>query len=302
MVDPDTEAHVSALLERCTFGAPGPVTCAVSGGADSLALLVLATRWGHDVCAVHIDHGLRAESRSEADVVAAAAARFGADFEALAVDVEPGPNLESRARAARYGALPGGVLTGHTADDQAETVLLALLRGSSWHGLGGMEPSAHRPVLALRRAETHGLCAALGLVPVDDPSNADPTHRRNQVRHELLPMLTEIGERDPVPIIVRQAELLRQGGEIIAAAAAGLDPTDARAVAAADVIVAREGVRVWLWNGCGRDHPPDLATVDRVRAVAALEATGTDVGRGWRVERSQQRLRLVPPEAQDLSP
>ena len=295
VVDPDTAAHMSRLLQRCTFAAPGPVTCAVSGGADSVALLALAIRWGHEVHAIHVDHGLRDGSGAEADVVAAATTRFGAGFEAITVEVKPGSNLEARARAARYGALPAAVLTGHTADDQAETVLLAMLRGSSWHGLGGIQPSAHRPILALRRSETHDLCARLGVVPVDDPSNVDPVHRRNRVRHELLPMMAEIGERDPVPILARQAELLRQGGDLIAAVAAGLDPRDARAVAAAEPIVAREAIRIWLWDGCGQEHPPDLATVDRVRAVAALAATGTDVGTGWRVERSHQRLRLIPP-------
>jgi hypothetical protein len=103
VVDPDTAAHMSRLLQRCTFAAPGPVTCAVSGGADSVALLALAIRWGHEVHAIHVDHGLRDGSGAEADVVAAATTRFGAGFEAITVEVKPGSNLEARARAARYG-------------------------------------------------------------------------------------------------------------------------------------------------------------------------------------------------------
>src|SRR4051795_2102158 len=90
---------VELLLPRCRFPAPGTaVTCAVSGGPDSLALLVLACAAGCDVTAMHVDHGLRAGSDREADVVAAAAARFGARFEARTVLVPPGPNLEARAR------------------------------------------------------------------------------------------------------------------------------------------------------------------------------------------------------------
>jgi tRNA(Ile)-lysidine synthase len=290
-------ALVETLLGRCTFGPATSVTCAVSGGADSLALLVLARAWGHEVRAVHVDHGIRVDTAHEAEVVAAASERFGARFEAVSVRVEPGPNLEARARQARYGALPAGVLTGHTADDQAETVLLALVRGSAWHGLGAMAPSPQRPLLGLRRSETEAVCAALGLTPIDDPSNRDPAHRRNRIRHELLPLIADIADRDPVPVLNRQAELFRQGAEVLEALAAALDPTDARAVASADPIVARQAVRSWLWEARGGDHPPDLATVDRVRAVAALEATGTDVGQGWRVERSHQRLRLVPPPA-----
>src|SRR5205085_1693216 len=116
---------VAGLLDRCWFPPAGSeVTCAVSGGPDSLALLVLAVHAGCSVTAVHVDHGLRAGSDAEADVVAAAAHRFGARFRAERVAVGAGPNLEARARAARYRMLPSDVLTGHTADDQAETVLL----------------------------------------------------------------------------------------------------------------------------------------------------------------------------------
>ena len=121
---------LGALLERCEFP-PAPAVLAVSGGADSLALLVLAARAGLDVVAVHVDHGLRPGSDREADVVAAAAAAYGAAFEARSVRVPPGPDLEARARQARYRVLPAGVLTGHTMDDQAETVLLAMLRGAA---------------------------------------------------------------------------------------------------------------------------------------------------------------------------
>ena len=111
----------------------------------------------------------------------------------------------------------------------------------------------------------------------------------------MLPLLAEISDRDPVPVLVRQAELLRQGAAIIADAAAELEVTDARAVAGAPEVLAREAIRTWLWTERGDDHPPDLATVDRVLAVARCDATATEVGGRWRVERSAQRLRLIPP-------
>ncbi|MCB1016512.1 MAG: 7-cyano-7-deazaguanine synthase, partial [Acidimicrobiales bacterium] len=95
------------------------MTCAVSGGPDSLALLALAVAAGLEVTAVHVDHGLRPGSGREAEVVEAAAERFGARFSARRVTVVEGPNLEARARAARYAALPPDACTGHTADDQA---------------------------------------------------------------------------------------------------------------------------------------------------------------------------------------
>ena len=277
------------LLPRCRFPPPGtPVTCAVSGGADSLALLVLASAAGCRTTAVHVDHGLRPGSSAEAGLVADVASRFGASFHAESVEVKAGPNLEARARAARYAALPPDVLTGHTADDQAETMLLNLLRGAGLDGLAGMRRD-RRPLLDLRHAETVALCRALGLTPVDDPSNASLTLRRNRVRHELLPLLNDIAERDVVPILARQADLLRAEADLADATAAELDPTDARALADAPTAAARRSLRRWLTQ----EHPPDAATVERVLAVARGDAVGCEVGGGRRVDRHGQRLTLT---------
>jgi tRNA(Ile)-lysidine synthase len=286
-VDPDE------LLGRCQFPDPGTaVTCAVSGGPDSLALLVLAVAAGLDVTAVHVDHGLRPGSDAEADVVRAAAEHQGAAFRAERVTVEPGSNLEARARAARYRVLPTDVLTGHTADDQAETVLLNLLRGAGPVGMAGMRRDGRRPLLDLRRTETAAVCAAAGVEPVTDPSNLDPTHLRNRVRHELLPLMSDLAGRDVVPILCRQADLFRRQADHLAAQAADLDPTDARSLREADPVLAQEAVRAWLRD----EHPPDAATVERVLAVARLEATATDVGGGRRVTRSGGRMTLRPPQ------
>jgi tRNA(Ile)-lysidine synthase len=265
----------------------------VSGGPDSLALLALAVEAGCVVTAVHVDHGLRAGSADDADVVAAAARRFGAAFEVRHADVAPGPNLEARARTARHALLPEGALLGHTADDQAETVLLNLLRGAGLDGLAAMRvDDPRRPLLALRRRETGALCDALGVETVDDPTNHDPSFRRNRVRAELLPLLDDIAERDIVPVLVRQAALLREVADLLAWEAGDLDPTDARALAAAEPAVARVAVRAWLRPADGERHPPDAATVERVLEVARGGARATDVGGGRRVARRDGRLRL----------
>ncbi|MCU1503625.1 MAG: tilS [Ilumatobacteraceae bacterium] len=262
------------------------MTCAVSGGADSTALLVLAIGAGCSVTAIHVDHGLRAGSASEATTVAATAARFGAAFEARRVDIAAGSNLEARARAARYATLPAGVLTGHTADDQAETVLLNLLRGAAATGLAGIRPSVRRPLLGLRRADTLRLCAELDVSVVDDPSNGDPRHLRNRVRHELLPMLAALAGRDVVPVLIRQADLLRADDDLLDEQATALDPADATGLAAAPAPIARRAVRAWLRS----DHPPDAATVERVLGVARGDARACEIGGGERVARRHQRL------------
>lgn len=301
------------------------VVLAVSGGADSLALLVLAARAGLDVVAVHVDHGLRAGSAREAAVVAAAATAYGAAFEARSVTVSPGPDLEARARRARYGVLPAGVLTGHTMDDQAETVLLAMLRGAGLDGLSGMrwpdgltaaaslpDPTARwpdptdrddsppgpvRPLLGLRRSETAALCAAEGLVPVVDPSNHDLRFRRNRVRHQVLPMLCEVAGRDLVPVLARQARLLGDDAGLLETLAGEIDVTDARQLAAAPRPLARRAVRRWLRSEAtfadAELHPPTADEVARVLAVASGAVRACELSGGRRVERHAGRLRVV---------
>jgi tRNA(Ile)-lysidine synthase len=284
---------VDELLESCTFPSPGsPLTCAVSGGPDSLALLALALASGCDVTAVHVDHGLRPGSAAEGDVVADAAARLGARFRGLRVDVGAGPNLEARARAARLAVLPPGSATGHTMDDQAETVLVNLLRGAGLDGLAGMRPGPGHPLLDIRRWQTHALCARLGLEPVDDPSNADRRFVRNRVRHELLPLACAIAGRDLVPVLARQAALLADEAGLLDELAEGIDPADAEALTAAPAALARRATRRWLRGAA--PHPPDLAAVERVLAVARGLVRATDVAPGVRIRRAQGSLSSEP--------
>ncbi len=286
---------LAGLSQRCVWPDGEKVNLAVSGGADSLALLLLARHTGLDAVAIHVDHGLRPGSAAEADVVAAAAAACGAGFRSLRVEVAAGSNVEARARAARYSVLPVGVLTGHTADDQAETILLNLARGAGIDGLAAMAtPGAVRhPILAIRRAETHALCAATGLDPVVDPTNEHLDLRRNAVRHRLLPLLAEVAGRDPVPVLARQAALLADDAAYLDEAAAGVDPTDARALVAAPLPVARRALRRWLRETAGPErHPPSAAEVARVLGVAAGGAVACEVSLGRRVARRQGRLRV----------
>lgn len=289
---------VTDLLGLCRFPPPGTeVTAAVSGGADSMALLVLAVASGCQVTAIHVDHGLRPGSASEADVVATAARRFGARFRSETVDVAAGPNLEARARTARYAVLPDDVLVGHTTDDRAETMLLNLLWGSGPTGLATMGPSPRRPILALRRKETEALCAHLGITPVHDHTNEEPAFRRNRIRHELLPLLADIADRDPVPILARQGELFAELTADLDHLAADLDPTDAAMLREAPPSLARTALRAWLHAvGVNDGYPPTAAAIERVLAVARNERRATEVDGGWRISRHGGRLRATPPE------
>ena len=256
---------VSDLLSRCSFPVPGTnIDCAVSGGADSVALLVLACAANLHVTAWHVDHGLRENSHTEAELVAQLATQLGAQFESRTVSVEQGANTEARAREARHAALPSGVMTGHTADDQAETILINLLRGSGTRGLAGMQPTSQRPLLHIRRSETQALCDALGIAVFHDPSNNDERFQRNRIRHEVLPLMESLAKRDLVPVLTRQADLLRDDDDLLNELASALDPTDALALASAPIALARRAIRSWLTNPL----VPDSATVERVLEVA----------------------------------
>jgi tRNA(Ile)-lysidine synthase len=300
------------LLRRCTFPPEGSaLDCAVSGGPDSLALAVLARLAGCRVRVFHVDHGLREGSAAEAEIVAVAAAAVGAEFVAKRVDVAPGPNLEARARAARFAVLPPEVATGHTMDDQAETILCNLLRGTGPDGLAGMRADPRHPLLGLRRSETRAVCEESGLRWVEDPSNDDPRYLRNRVRHELLPKCAELAGRDPVPLFARLATLAAWDAELLDALCADAipDPTVAADLRHAPLALAGRAVRRWL-RGLGATpeaggrrgtdpvaerHPPSLAEVRRVLAVAAGDVAATELSGGWRVRRSRGRLIASPP-------
>jgi tRNA(Ile)-lysidine synthase len=289
----------AGLLARCTFPPPGTdVALAVSGGPDSTALALLAVAAGLRSTIHHVDHGLRRGSADEARLVERLAKSLEVPFVAHAVTVAEGGNLEARARAARRAALPHGVLTGHTMDDQAETVLLNLLRGSGLDGLAAMSP-ATKPLLGLRRHELRALVRSQDLEVVDDPSNIDLSIRRNLVRQRILPELGAVSRRDLVPVLARQAALARDDASLLDALALAAVPDylDVAALRAAPLALRRRRLRDLARDtatdlGDGQ-HPPSAAEVDRMEAVVQGEAVATELSSGRRLSRSKGRLHVT---------
>ncbi|WP_446224030.1 tRNA lysidine(34) synthetase TilS [Nocardia sp. IBHARD005] len=205
-------------------GGPGPVVVGVSGGADSLALVAAAVVEADQVTAVVVDHQLQDGSAEVAERAAAQARALGC-VAAMVVPVEVGRagGVEAAARAARYSALESvregrPVLLGHTLDDQAETVLLGLARGSGGRSIQGMvawNSPWGRPLLGVRRAQTVRMCADLGIEPWDDPHNADPGYTRVRVRTEVLPLLEDVLGGGVAQALVRTAEQLRADGSVL---------------------------------------------------------------------------------------
>src|SRR3954467_15220767 len=236
-----TRAAVRAVLADLEAGTL--VLAAVSGGADSLALAAalahVAPRLGLRAGAVVVDHGLQRGSAGQAVTVADSCRALGLDpVHVVPVEVGTVGGPEAAARTARYDALArvaggadaGAVLLGHTLDDQAETVLLGLGRGSGPRSLAGMAPVSgrwRRPFLDVRRADTAAACAALGLEPWRDPHNDDPSFARVRVRREALPALEAAVGPGVAQALARTAALLRADVEALdawadAAAAEGM--------------------------------------------------------------------------------
>ena len=305
LADPaDVLAPFRARFARAVDGIAAPVVVGCSGGADSTALLALTVDAGLAPLAVHVDHRLRPGSADDAAHVDEVAARVGARFEARAVTVDTGPNLEERARDARYAALEAAraavgataVFVAHTADDQAETVLLNLLRGAASTGLAGMRArrgTLVRPLLEFRRSETAAVCDALGVHVVRDPMNDDETFRRVAVRRRVLPLLDGVAGRDVVPVLARQAEILGEESDFLDDLARAAWPGDgaptARLLVELPPVLARRAVRVWLGP-----PPPSSAEVARVLDVAAGRCRATELAGGRTVRRTAGQLRLDP--------
>lgn len=268
---------------------PASYVLAVSGGTDSLALAAAAAHVGSGpgvgFLACIVDHGLQEGSREVAEAAAAQVRALGLPAVVRTVSVVPGPaGLEADARAARYAALESvradagaaAVLTAHTLDDQAETVLLGLLRGSGARSLAGMRERSGtlgRPLLSITREQTAASVAALGLKPWHDPMNHDAAYSRVRVRHSLLPTLAaELGPGVRRALARTAAQLGPDTDHLDALAARELPAHASGAVlrsSAADLpeAVRTRVVRDWVRGRAG--YAQEIG-FDHVRAIDAL--------------------------------
>ncbi|WP_432541780.1 tRNA lysidine(34) synthetase TilS [Kineococcus sp. SYSU DK002] len=284
---PPAVAAVRVAVRRVLRDLDGPVLVACSGGADSLALAAataFASRAAGSVTAglVTVDHGLHPASAD----VAARVVRQGRDLgldPVLSVRVAVGRTggPEAAARTARYEALTRvaqregavAVLLAHTLDDQAETVLLGLARGSGTRSLAGMPAVRgifHRPLLGVPRAVVR---AALdGLEPWEDPANADPALTRSRVRHDVLPLLESALGPGFARALARTARAARDDADALDEIAAAGTPFRDGSAAVADLLAARPALRRrWLRaaalaSGC----PAGALTAGHVDALEAL--------------------------------
>jgi tRNA(Ile)-lysidine synthase len=253
---------------------------ALSGGPDSLALTAVAAKL-KPTTALIVDHQLQPNSRRVAETARQQATTLGCvDAQILSVDVGAAGGPEAAARTARYRALDEArddapVLLGHTLDDQAETVLLGLGRGSGARSIAGMrpfDPPWCRPLLGVRRAVTHDACNELGVDPWHDPHNSDRRFTRTRLRTEVLPLLEDVLGGGVAEALARTATALREDTETLddlahwalQAASAG-DGLDAGRLTVLPEAVRRRVIRSWLLAGGACD-----LTDKQIRGVDTL--------------------------------
>jgi tRNA(Ile)-lysidine synthase len=319
MVGPDPSvAQVRSAVRPGLTASDRPVLVACSGGADSLALAAAvafeAPRAGVPAGAVTVDHGLQPGSAARAESTAALLRNLGlGPVHVVRVQVGRDGGPEAAARTARYDALRTAagehgarIALGHTLDDQAETVLLGLGRGSGPRSVAGMvaeRPPFWRPFLAIRRSTTVAACAALELPVWDDPWNGDPAYTRVRLRTEALPLLEDVLGGGVAPALARTAALLREDLDLLDDLArdrlgllADADGLTARETAALPDALRRRVLRGWLLAA----GVPDLQAV-HLAAVDALLTGWRGQGRvdlpgGAGVVRTSGRLVLLAPD------
>ncbi len=317
------EQRLALRLRGAGFAVGAPLVVGFSGGTDSLALAAAFARVrepGRRIVLAHVDHGLRPDSADHADAANALAATLGLPFRACRIageprSLHPGLGVEEAARRERYRLLAAivrgegaaALALAHHRDDQAETVLLHVLRGAGTSGAAAMaetvvrpvpwwdDPEAGpwpltiwRPLIAEPRAELAAYVSATGLAPLHDPTNDDPAFRRNLVRHEVLPALEQVWP-GAAAALSRHAALAAEDDALLSGMAAAV-LAEARVhggllaarVSGEPPAIARRVIRAWLV-----DNAPGLEiSAERTDAVFGLLDPGRggrriDVGQGW---------------------
>jgi tRNA(Ile)-lysidine synthase len=287
------------IEERGLIPSGARVLCACSGGPDSAAMLFalsrLAAEMSFELEAASVDHGLRPEAALDVAIAAQQAAAVQVRFHALRVSVERRPSLQARAREARYEALlrlaverdASRVAVGHTRDDQAETVLLRLIRGSGLHGLGAIDPDRTdgviRPLIDCDRADVHRLAREQFREIADDASNSDLRFERVRIRAHVMPLLLREN-----PQLARHLSALADeareyrvpleaaANALLDEAQAGLSPGSLRieVLAGRPAVVRRAALRTWL-------HKLGATPVSRVHVEEVDHAVRVHRGHVW---------------------
>ena len=312
---------VRVALEKIEPGEKVIVAC--SGGADSLALSYAlsleAAKREVQIIALTVDHQLQPGSGEQAERVVIQLSGMGIPRSEIAtVEVTLTDGMEASARRARYAALDGAaekylarkIFLGHTRDDQAESVLLGLVRGSGTRSLSAMAAESGkylRPLLGITRDQTLGACAEVGLVPWHDPHNDDPHYLRSRLRSQVLPFLEEKIGPGIGAALARSAALLRDDADALDKWAMGeFEKIEPGSIDISELILLPRAVRSRVIRAAiyGLGAPPGSISAEHISPIEALLTSWSGQGAislpgGVKVTRKSGRLSLSPPPKKD---
>jgi tRNA(Ile)-lysidine synthase len=295
----------------------GPLVVGLSGGADSAALALMVIEAGREARALHVDHGLT-HSPSLRAAASAIADKLGIDLDIVEVEVPEGASPEGQARTTRYRAFSETVapdeslLIGHTAEDNLETVLINMVRGTGTRGLAGIPerrpPGIHRPILGLSRSQTREMAVLAGLPFVDDPMNLEPELTRNYLRARVIPLLTALNP-GLAGAVTRMSIAVRADADFLDELAAGhpIELTPGRARCAVGDLIAvppAVGDRVlmrMLAHVCGEGEM-SWDRVERMREVLQGEASQAQIAGSAMTRRVGPFLEVADHQPEDRPP
>ncbi len=278
------------------------VVVACSGGADSIALSLIAYCNSLNFSIAYIEHEISTYTSECAVMVKQLAEDLDAEFNSINLKMSQRSladgNIEANARELRYQALSEiriqtqskFILTAHHKDDVVETFLINLLRGSGsgTASLSQQRDSIFRPLLHWRKKELEDFVTSCGYDFFDDPGNTDPRFVRNRIRHEVIPLLNEIADRDIVPLVSRTAELLSQDNSFLNEYASSLWPNgdpDTRELAKLDLVLQRHALRTWI-----KGYPPTYDEIERILDVVNHKVRSTQLSGNRTIWRSGAKL------------
>lgn len=273
------------------------VLVACSGGIDSLALLLLCFLNEVNFSVCYIDHGLSQETKASIDLLKDICDELNCDFYFQQLEMssnEKSSNVEANARTHRYIALEQArqtdnadvIATAHHSDDVAETLLINLMRGSG-SGLASLAATREnivRPLLSFRKSDLSRIVELSGLDHVEDPTNSELNFVRNRVRHELIPLLNDISNRDVAPLISRAAQHLREDNDFLEEMARSLWPkesADTKSLNALAPQLRRHALRAWV-----EGYPPSNDELERIFDVVDHKTKSVQISGARTIRRS----------------
>lgn len=264
----------------------GHLNLAVSGGADSVALMCIVYHLGRTASVHHVNHGIRDASNDEAKIVQELAENFQFDFFLYETTIGF-QNMEENARQARQDFLPEDVLTAHSFEDKVETVIMNFMRGATSKGFS---PMTDKPLINITANELDSIVVYYDVSPCVDSTNFTQEHVRNRVRHELIPLMTDISGTNIAKPIIRNSQIALEESEYLDQIASKIDITQCKTAKTENIVILRRATRMWIEENIS--HKYSEVNITNLVSVVQGETLGTQIA-GKTIRRQNNQLHIL---------